>query len=458
MHTRMLISASWLLVLCSSVSVVCRSVAAEELRAERPNFVFIMADDLGWADVQFHGGTVPTPHLNQLAAGGVELTQHYVAPLCTPTRTGLLSGRFWSRFGVTKPQNPRALPQQTMTLPRALKTVGYRTCLVGKWHLGSDPVDGPQKFDFDSSYGSLAGGVGPWNHRYKQGPFSETWHRDGQLIEETGHVTDLLCAEAVKWITTSPADVPFLLYVPLTAVHLPIREPAEWLAKVPAEIKGDVARHYAACIMHLDDTVGRIVKALEQTGRRDQTLLVFTSDNGGSTAENCDLKYPEDDYPEGPLTGSNQPLRGQKGQLFEGGIRVPTVVSWPGRLPPGKLAVPAHICDWMPTFCRLAEAVDGRELKWDGQDLWPMLTGQATRRTSPLYWVAPEFQSRAVRQGDWKLIEDNSGKSAVYLLFDLATDPYEQSDVAAGQPEQLQRMQQLLQEISRDDQRRGAGE
>ncbi|MFO0135024.1 MAG: sulfatase-like hydrolase/transferase [Planctomyces sp.] len=246
-------SALWNWLLMLGCICAAASAPAAELQPDRPNCVFIMADDLGWADVQFHGGTVPTPHLNRLLAEGQELTQHYVAPLCTPTRTGLLSSRFWSRFGVTKPQNPRVFSADTVTLPKALQAVGYDTCLVGKWHLGSHPDDGPQHFGFEHSYGSLAGGVGPWNHRYKEGPFSETWHRGGQLLRESGHVTDLLCREAVDWIEARATDVPFFLYVPMTAVHLPVKEPEE-------------------------------------------TLIVFTSDNGGSTAENHDPKYPEDDY------------------------------------------------------------------------------------------------------------------------------------------------------------------
>ncbi len=178
--------------------------------------------------------------------------------------------------------------------------------------------------------------MSPWNHRYKQGPFSVTWHRNEKLIEEEGHVTDLIAAEATKWIE-SRGDAPFFLYVPFTAVHLPLKEPAEWVARVPAGITGDVARHYAASVMHLDDAVGRIVAALEKKGRRENTIVVFTSDNGGSTAENNDLKYPDDNCPNGKLTGNNQPLRGQKGSVYEGGTRVPTLLSWPAKLKPGTL-------------------------------------------------------------------------------------------------------------------------
>ena len=337
-------------------------VACTARAAESPNIVFIIADDLGWADVAFHGGNAPTPNLDRLAREGMELTQHYVAPVCSPTRTGLMTGRCWSRFGVTSPQNERALPWDTFTLPRALKSAGYDTCLTGKWHLGSLPEQGPNHFGFDHSYGSLAGGVSPWNHSYKQGKFSRTWHRDEKLIEETGHVTDLIAKEAVQWIEAR-GDKPFFLYMPFTAVHLPIKEPAEWLAHVPATITGDVPRHYAACVMHLDDAVGRILAALEKKGVRNNTIVVFTSDNGGSTVENNDLQYPDDNCPNGKLTGNNQPLRGQKGTVYEGGTRVPAILSWPGHVKAGKFTGVAQITDWMPTFCTLTGITPAKDLK-----------------------------------------------------------------------------------------------
>ena len=150
--------------------------------ARKPNIVFIMADDLGWADVEFHDGNAATPQLNAIAERSLELTQHYVAPVCSPTRAGLLTGRYWSRFGVTTPVNTPALPPDTLTLPRALKSVGYDTCLVGKWHLGSLPKWGPNHFGFDHSYGALAGGISPWLHRYKKGSYSHTWHRNQTLL------------------------------------------------------------------------------------------------------------------------------------------------------------------------------------------------------------------------------------------------------------------------------------
>ncbi len=424
----------------------------------QPNIVFIMADDLGWADVAFHGGNAPTPHLDQFASQGLELTQHYVAPVCSPTRTGLLTGRCWSRFGVVNPQNEQALPMETTTLASALQSVGYKTCLTGKWHLGSLPEWGPNHFGFDHSYGSMAGGVSPWNHFYKQGPYSRTWHRNETLIEEIGHVTDLITQEAVQWIE-SQGSAPFFLYVPFTAVHLPVKEPSEWLERVPGEIEGDVARHYAASIMHLDDAVGKIVQALKATNKSDDTLVVFTSDNGGSTAENNDLKYPDDNCPNGALTGNNTPLRGQKATPYEGGIKVPTLVMWPGRIDAtitatGKLEVPLQIIDWMPTFCELAGFESSQALHWDGLNVLPQLLGNQPLIDRGLYTVGPNWKASSLRWKEWKLIEFGEKPERRHELYNLRQDPREEHDVSQSNSEQLNLLLEKLQLAQAQDDRK----
>ena len=424
--------------------------AEEEL--PKPNIVFMMADDLGWADVDFHGGNVPTPNIDHLRCRGVELAQHYVAPLCSPTRAGLMTGRYWSRFGVTAPQATQALPFKTITLPRALKGCGYDTCLTGKWHLGSRPAWGPNQFGFDHSYGSLGGGVGPYNHFYKRGEYERTWHRNGELIDECGHATDLIASEAVQWIGQR-SNSPFFLYVPFTAVHLPVKEPNEFLARVPSAIVGDVPRQYAACIIHLDEAVGRIVKAVEASGKADNTLLVFTSDNGGSTAENNGQQYPPDDYPSGALTGSNVPLRGKKGDPYEGGTRVPTVLCWPGRLAAGTVCqTPIHITDWMPTFCSFAGYQATSELKWDGTNVWGAVTGKSSFPDRSIYSAAPGFQAHVLRAGPWKLIVTNHQKSNEQVeLFDIAQDPNEERDLSATKPQVVAELRARLNEAMARD-------
>lgn len=404
------------------------------IAAVQPNLVFIIADDLGWADVEFHGGNTPTPNLNRLLSEGVELTQHYVAPVCSPTRAGFLTGRYWSRFGITTPINTQGLPFETVTVAKALGDAGYRTALIGKWHLGSRPDCGPNHFGFQHSYGSLAGGVAPWNHKYKKGPYSTTWHRNEILTTEEGHVTDLLTDEAVTWINKIASDKkaePFFLYVPFTAVHLPIREPDEWMVKVPAQVKDEVPRQYSACILHLDAAVGRIIDAIDESGQKENTLVIFTSDNGGSTSQNNDTKYPNDNCPNGRLTGNNKPLRGQKATLYEGGIRVPTIARWPGKLKPGtRFEAPVCVVDWMPTFCALATA-EADHLKWDGLNLWPALTGNSQLAERTIHIAGPGGNRWALRDSDWKLIltMKKGGESRVEL-FNLAKDPNETTNLA----------------------------
>lgn len=439
---------SALLRFIGALVLACAATAAG---AAKPNIVFILADDLGWADVAFHGGNIPTPNLDRLARENLELTQHYVAATCSPTRAGLLTGRCWSRFGVVSPENRRALPWDTVTLPRALKHAGYETALIGKWHLGSKPEWGPNHYGFDHSYGSLAGGVGPYDHHYKEGEFVKTWHRNETRIDEEGHVTDLLTNEAVAWLGARKR-APFFLYLAFTAVHLPLKEPQMWLDRVPAAIEDNVARQYAASVLHLDDAVGRIVAALAQNGQKENTVLVFTSDNGGSTSPNHTQAYPADNYAEGTIPGNNQPWRGKKGDLYEGGIRVPAVVSWPGKLRPGKYQHPVQIIDWMPTFCALAGYTPERDLKWDGLNVWPHLTGEAQPPVArPLYWTTPN--ASAVREGDWKLIVPRArgGRTAKAELFDLGKDPYERTDLADRMPQRVQALERTLLAISRAD-------
>ncbi len=434
-------------LLATLLAVAATASQADE--ALRPNVVFVIADDLGWADVEFHGGNAPTPRLNALRNDSLELTQHYVAPVCSPTRAGLLTGRCWSRFGVTTPTNTLALPTETVTLPRALKTKGYKTCLAGKWHLGSLPKWGPNHFGFDHSYGSLAGGISPWNHRYKKGPFTFTWHRNEQLIEEDGHVTDLLTDEAVRWLKARD-DEPFFLYLPYTAIHLPLKEPEDWVRRVPRSITGDVARHYAASVMHLDHSVGRVLDALEEMGLREKTLFVFTSDNGGSTAENNDLKYPDDHCPNGRLTGDNRPLRGQKGDAYEGGTRVPTLVSWPGVIESGQQNTPVQITDWMPTFCSLA-GYDGRGLNWDGADLTQLLLERKILPDRAIYTAGPRWRSSSLRFGDFKLVVHGDKDAAKTELFNIARDPGERRNLASRQLDKVRELRGKLRQMSAAD-------
>jgi len=434
----MMSSRHWL-VPHSIVAALLLAVVSSAAGAERPNMLIIVADDMGWADVGYHGSPIPTPHIDRLCRTGVELDQHYVAPVCTPTRVALLTGRYWSRFGNTTPSNTQVLPFGTETLASALKTVGYDTCITGKWHLGSLPKWGPLKFGFNASHGSLAGGVNPWNHLYKHGIYSKTWHRNDQLIEEPGHVTDLVTREAVKFIERDRKG-PFLVYVPFTAVHTPFDEPKQWLERC-RHIAAD-RRQYAACAAHLDDSVGQIVAALERSGQRDKTMIVFFSDNGGTRGDDSS-RYP-DTRPTSKIKGLNTPLRGWKGQVYEGGIRTPAFVNWRGRLPATKVGLPLHVVDWMPTLTRLAGWRPATDLKWDGRDIWPALSGQSRAAPRILYCLGVRGSSAALRSGDWKLIRQGTGPQAALELYHLGRDPNEKHDIAQAEPDRVRELKGLL--------------
>ena len=418
-------------------------VAGEE---SKPNIVVIMADDLGFGDVGWHGGPYKTPHLDKLAQAGVRLEQHYSLPVCSPTRSSLLSGRFNSRFGCTNPTNDRVFPFDTVTLAAALKSVGYETGLFGKWHLGSKVEWGPHKYGFDVSYGSLAGGVTAYSHVYKTGEFAKTWHRNGKLIEEEGHVTDLITREAVAFVEKKRSG-PFFLYVPYTAVHLPIDEPKEWLDLYAGE-KDFAVRQYGACVSHLDAGVGKIVDALQRTGQRDNTIVLFLSDNGGSTGtQNFDPKYAGE-HPKFQIPAVNRPFRGKKATVYEGGIRTPAILSWPGKLKPRDEQTPIHVADWFPTFAAVVGFQSKTDLKWDGGNLWPVLTGEKKADSRTLYWVGPGGNSTALRHGNLILIRQ---KDKPDELYDLAADPGQKNDLAAKQPETVRDLTKRLSQIAERD-------
>ena len=426
---------------------------------ERPNILFVLADDMGWGDVSYHGSDIRTPSIDRLVASGVELDQHYVCPMCTPTRVSLLTGRHPGRFGrhATVPSNAPVLPDGYETLATSLRNCGYDTALFGKWHLGSDPEYSPNQFGFNTAYGSLAGGVDPYSHRYKSGPHSVTWHRNGELVEERGHVTDLIAREAVAWIESRKN--PWFCYVPFTAVHTPVKAPQAWIDTYcdrPYDSDPNRDRSfkiYAAYASQMDAAIGQFVEALARTGQRENTLIVFTSDNGSIPN---DPLHDTDKYPgrheEMPRLGSNLPLRGQKAQMYEGGIRTPSLINWPGVLTPRKLTHPLHMVDWMPTLTGRLGYTPETDPQWDGVDIWPLLAEEAYRiERKPIFW---NFRGNVfgLREGDWKLITDAEMRPEGSELFHIGADPYETRDVAADNPERVHRLlETIAQERKLDD-------
>lgn len=418
-----------------------------------PNILFIIADDLGWADVGYHGSDIDTPNIDRLAREGVILERHYVTPMCSSTRACLQSGRYSTRFGLDSATNNRVFPPGTTTLASALREAGYDTAITGKWHLGSKPDWGPLQHGFDRSHGSLAGGVDQYTHRYKRGNFQETWHRDDALIEEDGHSTDLIARQAVEWIEADRAK-PFFIQVAFTAVHVPIQEPDEWISPYRGRIANESRRRFAACATHMDHAIGRMVEALERTGKRAGTLIVFTSDNGGSGPwEPANDLYPGT-YDPCPVLGSNEPLRGRKGTVYEGGVRVPAFANWPGRLAPVKLNHPVHIVDWMPTLLTLSGGKFppslAEDLRWDGRDVWPLFTGLEKFPESRILYFK-RGDSSALLQGRWKLVRSGSAKAE---LFNLDEDPAEKNDLAPDSAYQARvaQLEQLLAEQQALDQ------
>ncbi|MGE0143029.1 MAG: sulfatase-like hydrolase/transferase [Planctomycetota bacterium] len=453
-------------------------VPAEESRA--PNVVVIVSDDQGFADIGFHNPAVYSPNLDALAAGGLRFSHHYAMPQCTPTRVALLTGRYPGRFGnhALVANNTRALPPGTATMASVLRERGYSTHLVGKWHLGSTPKDGPNQYGFDQSYGSLGGAVGMYDHRYRSGPFETTWHRNGEFIpgaENGVHTTDLCAREAVRVIEAA-GERPFFLYVGFHAVHTPLDErggfttdptqldpdrPGRWLHEdeIPwfHDPEGRIQRErdpnkrlLLAAVHHLDDAIGRIVTALDRSGLRDDTLIIFTSDNGPQ------VSWPGGAYPDDlRLREFSQPhpFRGLKTDVYEGGVRVPAFCVWPGHVEPGIASGPTHVVDWLPTVSRITGSNPPADL--DGVDLSGVMLRGVELAEREIYevWGSPPNRF-ALRLGRWKLVRYGKGEpsdSLGWLLFDLDMDPAETHDVAGEHPDLVQDLlRRLTAQRSRD--------
>ena len=432
----------------------------------RPNILFIVADDLGYGELGSSGGTdIPTPHLDALAAGGVRFTHGYVtAAFCAASRAALLTGRYQTRFGFefnpigAKNAAPGiGLPVGEKTVADHLRATGYATALVGKWHLGGTAEFHPQRRGFDEFFGFLHeghtyvphpwegvttwlrrralpdGGTGRWTS--PDGRLVWTTHmggnepdydadnpllRSSQPVDERANLTDAFTREANDFITRHRTQ-PFFLYLAYNAVHSPMQAPEAYLAKF-AHLPDLHRRLFAAMLAHLDDSVGRVLAHLRATGLAENTLVIFLSDNGGPTKE---------------LTSRNAPLRGGKGELWEGGIRVPFIVSWPGRITPRTDATPVISLDATATALALA-GISAPPTPLDGVNLWPLLSGKSTAAPhSALYWRVGE--RHAIRQGDWKLLRQRGA----WQLYDLAHDVGEQTDRATAEPARTQALAAL---------------
>lgn len=434
---------------------VCLLLPAAEVAAResspRPNILLILVDDLGYGDLSLHGcQEIETPHLDRLARSGLRCTQGYVcSPYCSPSRAGLLTGRYPTRFG--HEFNPHVgeegklgLPLSEKTLADHLRSAGYATACIGKWHLGFARPYHPQRRGFDFFYGFL---VGAHNFRLKKeakplfrtGQSENMIYRGEQLEPTEGFLTDLLTEEAIHFIEQHK-NQPWFVYLSYNAVHTPLEVPNAMEKRLSQAIADPQRRAYLLLLLNLDDAISRLQAYLAKTGLDRRTLVIFLSDNGGS-GQKPYLAYN---------TARNDPLRGHKGQVLEGGIRVPFFWVWPGVLPADQVYErPIISLDILPTACHLAGVPT--PAKADGVNLWPYLRGEkAGDPHEALYWrFGPQ---KAIRQGDWMLVDwrdfptrANSG----WELYHLGRDPGQKQNLAAQEAERVRQMAQKWQEWDR---------
>jgi arylsulfatase A-like enzyme len=391
----------------------------------KPNIVLILADDMGWNDVGYHGSEIRTPAIDRLAKAGVRLEQFYAQSICSPTRACLLTGRHTLRYGfqtgVVLPWAEYGLPTTETTLAEALKSAGYSTAICGKWHVGHNEAKYlPTRRGFDRAYGYYNGAIDHFTHMRDEGL---DWQRNDSPLEEDGYATTLIAREAVRVIERHDDSKPLFLYVAFSAPHQPLQAPAEYLERY-RNIENGPRRRYAAMVTCMDDAIAEILRTLEKRGLDKQTLVLFLSDNGAETH-----------------IGNNRPYRGGKGELYEGGIRVPALASWPGVLASRVVNEPLIAADLYPTLLSLAGAPPQNAPRLDGLNAWPALSQGAALQRKEILLEASAVRG-AIRAGEWKLVFNGhlNGLEAAkrgrdtYELFNLSADPGERQDLAARYP------------------------
>lgn len=450
MKTPLSTLALWLVL---ALGCVAPSVAASDgdiaPRLEpRPNIIHIVVDDLGWKDVGFNGAEdIRTPNLDALAAGGAKFTQFYTQSMCTPTRACLMTGRYPWRYGLQTIVIPGTagygLDTSEWLMPECLKEAGYSTAIIGKWHLGhADLKYWPKQRGFDYAYGATIGELDYYTHG-DAGVLD--WFRDNKPVHEEGYTTNLLGDDAVRYINAQDAGKPFYLYLAFNAPHTPYLAPEEYIAKYSG-IEDPTRRTYAAMVDCLDENIGKVVAALDKKGIRDNTLILFHSDNGGT--KNAMFAGQMADVSKIRIPCDNGPYRDGKGSLYEGGCRVAACANWPGRIKAQTVTGMIHAVDIYPTFARLAGASLERCKPLDGMDVWPVIAdNKPSPRTEVVYNVEP-FRG-AVRQGDWKLVWRALIPSSIEL-FNLAADPYEAKNLANDYPEKAAALQERLNVLGKE--------
>lgn len=416
-------------------------LGADLAAARPPNIVVLLADDLGHADVGFRGGEIATPSIDRIAKEGVVLERYYVAPICSPTRAALLTGRDPIKLGIAydqiNPWNNVGLAPSETTLAEVLKADGYQTALVGKWHLGhTQEHQLPNAQGFDHFYGHLHTNTNYYEHARESG---HDLQQNGKSIRADGeYLTHLEAHEAVRYIRERDRSRPFFLYVPFTAPHSPMQAPKATIAKYASLSNTAQRRVYAAMVDEMDQAIGQILAALDEEDIAEETIVFFSSDNGGSDV----------------FGGVNAPLRGFKGQTFEGGIRVGAAIRWPDRLEGGrKVTDMMTVMDLLPTLASAAGVPVRSNVRLDGIDMWPAIhRDQPVSRLKPVGFVSeiplPGVIHLALFDGRFKLVqvlqERATETRVVNHLFDIEADPYEKSDLAERHPAVVQRLVRLL--------------
>jgi arylsulfatase A-like enzyme len=400
----------------------------------KPNIIFILADDLGYADLGVYGQRhFATPELDKLAQQGLRFTQAYAnSAVCSATRFGLITGRYQYRLrgGLEEPLAGAAdnlgLPADHPTLPSLLKKQGYKTALFGKWHLGSLPTFGPLKSGYDVFFGNYGGALDYFTHKTNVGPNAKDGLFEGEVpVEKVGYYTDLIAEHAVDYINKHDKKDPFLLSLHFTAPHWPWEGPED--KAVAQEIKslfhyeGGSLETYGKMVQALDASVGRVLKALDAQGLSKNTIVIFTSDNGGERFSDT------------------WPFTGQKTELLEGGIRVPAIIRWPAAIKPGQVSEQVAITmDWLPTLLSAAGGTPDSNYPSDGENLLPILLNAAPTKPRTLFWRYKGNEQRAVRAGDWKYLKISGNE----FLFNLAQDVRERANYAERNPEVFARLKQ----------------
>lgn len=421
-------------------AAVCGALTASAFAGRAgPNIVVIITDDQGYADAGFQSPSrLATPNIDRIAREGVRFTQGYVTySVCGPSRAGLMTGRYQDRFGSSRnpiidPSVPNnGVPRTQPMISELLKPAGYKSAIIGKWHLGTHPTLRPNARGFDEFFGFTSGG-----HEYLPEKLTlngledvrEMWawyrtkieHNDSR-VEITGYLTDELSDAAVRFIDRQ-GDEPFFLYLAYNAPHTPMQATEEYLARFPDE-KSERRRVYAAMMSAVDDGVGRVLDKLDELQLADDTIVFFLSDNGGANNNASD----------------NTPLKDGKGSFYEGGIRVPFAMRWTGTIPAGTVYDhPVIALDIAATAVAQAGVKVPEATPLDGVDLVPYVRGDQTGRPhQTLFWVNQDAKRYAIRDGDWKLILQTEPRA----LFNLADDPSETKDLAAAHPEVVERLQ-----------------